>query len=194
MNYRDYSDREENETVYIWNRVTKHRITARRNEANAEIAKQKYPQNWVVINTDTCGNCGGEWDGEHNCASYCLETIVGREDPNPDMTELGEVMTWREVFEKAIDLYCDEKIDILATVSQTDFQNGQWFAPVITSLEYLHSLRAAAPSVYPKDAKFRLFLSDTLLEPSNLRKVTTQLIVVRLQQGEEFKGLPKIEK
>ncbi|OGE74362.1 MAG: hypothetical protein A3I07_03660 [Candidatus Doudnabacteria bacterium RIFCSPLOWO2_02_FULL_42_9] len=176
------------ESVYAWNCVTKRQIhVSGHKAAEAEIKKQKYPQNWRIIGLDTCSNCGGSWDGNRDCANYCMDVYRGREDPNPEMTDLGESTSWGDVFSKAIDLYCDEKIDMIATVSQQDFLKQQWFAPVITSLEYLHSLRELAPDVYPEDERFHLLLGDMILEPSQLRKVRTQLVVVRLKPGEIFR-------
>ncbi len=192
MDYDYHEDDERDEVVYIWNRVTKRRVTVRRSGAQAEIAKQKYPQNWTIIGCDTCANCGGSWDGNRDCANYCLDVIRGREDPNPEMMDIGEVGSWEEVFSKATDLYMDGKVDALATVTQADFENG-WFAPIITSLEYLQELAKAAPSVYIGDAKFHLLLVDMLLEPSRLRKVIVQLVVVRLKSGEVFRMPPKPE-
>ncbi len=197
MSFYD-DDYDHEETVYVWNMVSKNRICVGQSKARAEIKKQKYPQNWTIIDVCTCGNCGGSWDGNRDCANYCLQTVVHREDPNPEPTDLGEVNSWEEVFEKVWSLHCDEQMDMLATISVSELAKGQWYAPMINNWkmgeqtipadEVLRNMAATCPQVYTGNDRFHMFTKDMMVEGlgGRLHRAYTQLVVVYLKPGEQF--------
>jgi hypothetical protein len=195
---RDDSCDDRRDTDYIWNRVTKERILVYSDEALEEIKKQKYPQNWIVIDVCTCSNCGGSWDGNRDCQNYCLQTIRHREDPNPEPTDLGEVTSWEEVFEKARMLHFDEQLDMLATISITELASDKWHAPMIHGWkmgkqaipadEVLRNMAVECPAAYPGNDRFHMFTKDMLIAgfDGHLHRAYTQLVVTYLKPGESF--------
>jgi len=191
----DYPQQED--TVYVWNMVTKQRLCVDESKAQAIIAKQKYPQNWTVVDVCSCGNCGGSWDGNQDCRNYCFGIIRHREDPNLEPTDLGEVNSWNEVFEKVWGLFGDEQVDMLATISASELANGQWFAPMLSNWqvgdktipadEVLRQMATTCPQVYADNDRFHLFAKDMMVEGlGRLHRAYTQFVVVYLKPGEQF--------
>ena len=110
-----------------------------------------------------------------------------------DREDLGVVTSWNEVFARAHELVRADKLEVIATVSLSEFTgDGLTAAAVIAEFGPLHDaldmMSEVAATLYQGNERFQLILStmDFGFHPHLSSGQVPMLTVVYLKHGEEM--------
>ena len=104
--------------------------------------------------------------------------------------DLGFLSSWDDAFSKARELFNDERLQSVATVSLDEFKRGQYVGTLLKGMgfseeESLENLRQIAPMLYQGNERFFLSLRKmACIHPDYPEGEIWILVIVYLKSGE----------
>lgn len=123
-------------------------------------------------------------------------TAIGRDRMNI-LQDLGEVQTWDEVVDKALELQEGAKIDAIATVSHAEFNSRGYVATPLrgtgfSEREVLNNFRQLGPMLYPGHEHLRLIqVQMPGFHPAYPDKDSLSVLVVVYLRRDEYLVIEK---
>lgn len=102
------------------------------------------------------------------------------------LEDLGKAKSWREAFAKAQELYDQDEIMSLATISSEEFYSDRYMAVFLEDPDFAE-IEIAAALLYAGD-NFRLFKKDLNYGPGKV----PSLLIVYLADGESITHMPTV--